>query len=156
MSKSQLPKRKWSEDMTRERVRTHGFANTQKSAKAVVKPKRAKARGEDFALKLRKLRKWPPSGRPKAAKVTDPPRRPLNCESDPPLKTPLSPRACVLYSCSHERSERRCGRGPALGDKDVAISRFRPRAHLYAYSYPPNDPTHSFMSRWDRIGALRV
>ena len=26
----------------------------------------------------------------------------------------------------------------------VAISRFRPRAHLYAYSYPPNYPPHSY------------
>eukprot|EP00966_Prymnesium_polylepis_P114230 2639753-Prymnesium_polylepis.1 len=38
--------------------------------------KRAKARGEFSPLKLRKLRKWPPSGRSKAAKVTDLPRRP--------------------------------------------------------------------------------
>eukprot|EP00966_Prymnesium_polylepis_P280947 6491047-Prymnesium_polylepis.1 len=28
---------------------------------------------------------------PKAAKVTHPPRRPLNCESNPPLKTLLPP-----------------------------------------------------------------
>eukprot|EP00966_Prymnesium_polylepis_P312357 7217558-Prymnesium_polylepis.1 len=28
---------------------------------------------------------------PKAAKVTHPPRRPLNCESDPPLKALLPP-----------------------------------------------------------------
>eukprot|EP00966_Prymnesium_polylepis_P163908 3789716-Prymnesium_polylepis.1 len=28
---------------------------------------------------------------PKAAKVTHPPRRSLNCESDPPLKTLLPP-----------------------------------------------------------------
>eukprot|EP00966_Prymnesium_polylepis_P286488 6618083-Prymnesium_polylepis.1 len=58
------------------------------SAKAV-------ARGENVALKLRKLRKWPPSGRPKAAKVTDTPKRPFNCESDPPLKNPLSPRVPI-------------------------------------------------------------
>eukprot|EP00966_Prymnesium_polylepis_P183798 4260255-Prymnesium_polylepis.1 len=41
--------------------------------------------------KLRMLRKWPPFGRPKAAKVTHPPMRPLNCESDPPLINPLVP-----------------------------------------------------------------
>eukprot|EP00966_Prymnesium_polylepis_P192128 4452373-Prymnesium_polylepis.2 len=29
---------------------------------------------------------------PKAAKVTHPPRRPSNCESDPPLKILLPPR----------------------------------------------------------------
>eukprot|EP00966_Prymnesium_polylepis_P047550 1100954-Prymnesium_polylepis.1 len=35
---------------------------------------------------------------PKAAKVTHPPRRPLNCESDPPLKTLLPPRAVLSIS----------------------------------------------------------
>eukprot|EP00966_Prymnesium_polylepis_P312243 7214984-Prymnesium_polylepis.1 len=75
MSKPQLPKRKWSEDITRTRADAW-LRDTRKSAKAVVKPKRAKARRENCALKLRKLRKRPPSGRPNAAKVTDPPRRP--------------------------------------------------------------------------------
>eukprot|EP00966_Prymnesium_polylepis_P063435 1471741-Prymnesium_polylepis.1 len=53
--------------------------NVRVARESLRKPwrKRAKARGETFALKLRKLRKWPPSGRPRAAKVADPPRRPL-------------------------------------------------------------------------------
>eukprot|EP00966_Prymnesium_polylepis_P029134 675955-Prymnesium_polylepis.1 len=74
MSKPQLLKRKWSEDFTR---------NVRMARKSLRKPwrKRArKARSDSFALKLRKLRKWPPLGMPKAAKVTLPPRRPLNCE----------------------------------------------------------------------------
>ena len=82
MSKAQLLKRKWSEDMTR---------NVRMARESLRK--RAKVRGDFFALKLRKLRKWPPLGMPKAAKVTHPPRRPLNCESGPPLKTLLPPRA---------------------------------------------------------------
>ena len=67
MSKPQLLKRKWSEDMTR---------NVRMSRESLRKlwRKRAKARGEIFALKLRKLRKWPPLGTPKAVKVTHPPR----------------------------------------------------------------------------------
>eukprot|EP00966_Prymnesium_polylepis_P142513 3290320-Prymnesium_polylepis.2 len=36
----------------------------------------AKARSEILRLKLRRLRKWPPCGRPKASKGTYPPRRP--------------------------------------------------------------------------------
>eukprot|EP00966_Prymnesium_polylepis_P157531 3640719-Prymnesium_polylepis.1 len=66
MSKPQLLKRKWSDDMTRN-VRAHGsrYANVCESR---GETKRAKAHGETFALKLLKLRKWPPSGRPKAAK----------------------------------------------------------------------------------------
>eukprot|EP00966_Prymnesium_polylepis_P085657 1983033-Prymnesium_polylepis.1 len=35
---------------------------------------------------------------PKAAKVTHPPKRPLNCESDPPLKTPLPPRGAAVHA----------------------------------------------------------
>jgi hypothetical protein len=81
MSKAQLLKRKWSEDMTR---------NVRMARESLRK--RAKVRGDFFALKLRKLRKWPPLGMPKAAKMTHPPRRPLNCESGPPLKTLLPPR----------------------------------------------------------------
>ena len=84
MSKAQLLKRKWSEDMTR---------NVRMARESLRK--RAKVRESArrfFALKLRKLRKWPPLGMPKAAKVTHPPRRPLNCESGPPLKTLLPPR----------------------------------------------------------------
>jgi hypothetical protein len=46
MSTPQLLKRKWSEDMTRTRADAW-LRDTRKSAKAVVKPKRAiKARGE--------------------------------------------------------------------------------------------------------------
>jgi len=78
MSKPQLLKRKWSEDMTQ---------NVRMARESL-----AKARDKHLALKLRKLRKWPPLGTPKAAKVTHPPRRPLNCESDPPLKILLPPR----------------------------------------------------------------
>ena len=55
MSKAQLLKRKWSEDMTR---------NVRMARESLRK--RAKVRGECFALKLRKLRKWPPLGMPKA------------------------------------------------------------------------------------------
>eukprot|EP00966_Prymnesium_polylepis_P090023 2084732-Prymnesium_polylepis.1 len=73
MSKPQLLRRKWSEDMIR----------NVRMARAKV----CESRGEKFALKLRKMRKWPPLGMPTAAKMTHPPRRPLNCESDPPLKT---------------------------------------------------------------------
>eukprot|EP00966_Prymnesium_polylepis_P213802 4951474-Prymnesium_polylepis.1 len=52
MSKPQLLKRKWSEDMTRN-VRAYGSRDaTRKYAKAVAK-KCVKARGESFALKLR-------------------------------------------------------------------------------------------------------
>eukprot|EP00966_Prymnesium_polylepis_P253643 5862760-Prymnesium_polylepis.1 len=35
---------------------------------------------------------------PKAAKVTHPPRRPLNCESDPPLKTLLPSRGAERHA----------------------------------------------------------
>ena len=69
MSKSQLLKRDWSEDMARN-VRTHGCESLQKPWR-----KRAKAHGKRIGLKLRKLRKWPPFGRPKAAKVTDSPSK---------------------------------------------------------------------------------
>eukprot|EP00966_Prymnesium_polylepis_P193169 4477387-Prymnesium_polylepis.1 len=60
MSKSQLLTREWSEDMAQ---------NVRRVAeKALAKAERAKARSEKLSLKLRKLRKWPPCGRPKAAK----------------------------------------------------------------------------------------
>eukprot|EP00966_Prymnesium_polylepis_P216223 5005414-Prymnesium_polylepis.1 len=61
--------------------------NVRMARESLRKPwrKRAKARGKIVALKLRKLRKWPPLGMSNAEKVTHPPRRPLSCESDPPL-----------------------------------------------------------------------
>eukprot|EP00966_Prymnesium_polylepis_P100965 2338043-Prymnesium_polylepis.1 len=65
MSKSQLLKREWSEDMT-QNVRAHGCERV--AEKALTKAERAKARSENLSLKLRRLRKWPPCGRPKAAK----------------------------------------------------------------------------------------
>eukprot|EP00966_Prymnesium_polylepis_P007276 167298-Prymnesium_polylepis.2 len=73
MFKSQLLKREWSEDMARN-VRAHAMRH---GCESLRKPwrKRAKARGENVGLNLRKLRKWP-FGRPKAEKVTHPPRRP--------------------------------------------------------------------------------
>eukprot|EP00966_Prymnesium_polylepis_P256853 5933138-Prymnesium_polylepis.1 len=45
-------------------------------SKALAKAERAKARSENLSIKLRRLRKWPPCGRAKAAKVTYHPRRP--------------------------------------------------------------------------------
>jgi hypothetical protein len=92
MSKAQLLKRKWSEDMTRNvRMARESLCESAR--------KRAKVRGDLFALKLRKLRKWPPFGMPKAAKVAHPPRRPLSCESGPPLKTrgTRPPRGPAVY-----------------------------------------------------------
>eukprot|EP00966_Prymnesium_polylepis_P148905 3440236-Prymnesium_polylepis.1 len=62
---------------------------------------------------------------PKAAKVTLPPRRPLNCESDPPLKILLPPwvetwgeRSHPVYTCSDMGARTDRDRLPeALGHK---------------------------------------
>eukprot|EP00966_Prymnesium_polylepis_P128068 2961793-Prymnesium_polylepis.1 len=86
MSKPELLKHKWGEDMTqnvqmaRESLRKPkaGLAKARKSARRKCCPKAAKAA---------KAAKMAAFGRPKAAKATHPPRRPLNCESDSPLKT---------------------------------------------------------------------
>ena len=63
---------------------------SRKSAKAVAEARERRA-AKNCPKAAKGLRTWPPLGMPKAAKMTPPPRRPLNCESGPPLKTLLPP-----------------------------------------------------------------